>query len=170
MAAAARRGNELAPIGVSLLETGSPETARAPAIVPAGRNRPAPTHELRHWCLTPLAVPHYTVASDVLQPWVISFLYKSIDPVETRTVTRPAPERAVAADALLVLHTELVERSVPNQFLCSNSNAVTRWACHKSGSGSPPAAAARYGCTGWLHAAGGRPLRVPAVRVTRCRD
>ena len=120
----------------------------------------------------PEAISGSVGSTDVLQPWVISF-YSTTNlsfPVVARTVTRPAPERAVAADALLVLHTELVKRCVPHQFLCSNSNAVTRWACHKSGSGSRPAAAARYGCTGWLHAAGGRPLRVPAVRVTRCRD
>jgi len=70
----------------------------------------------------------------VLQPWVIHFLYIHNDPAEFSSLTRPAPERDVAADALLALHTELVEICVPHQFSCSNSNGVTRWACHKSAS------------------------------------
>ena len=52
---------------------------------------------------------------DVLQPWVISSYYKSIDPVVARTIPRTPPADGVGATSERPACTELVERCAPNQ-------------------------------------------------------
>ena len=71
---------------------------------------------------------------DVLQAWVIRFLYKCADPVETRCFARSSPADGVGATSALLIRTELVERRAEHQFLWSDSIGVARRPCNKSGS------------------------------------